>query len=363
MFGNNYYGKKVLITGHTGFKGSWLAVWLQTLGAEVVGVALPSDTDPAHFSLLKLDMQSHIGDIRHYEKLEQVIRNTQPEIIFHLAAQPLVRDSYENPLYTLETNVIGTANVLNACRDLKSLKAVVVVTTDKCYENKEWVWGYREIDPMGGYDPYSASKGCAELVTASFRNSYFNLERFGKTHSTLIASARAGNVIGGGDWAKDRLVPDIVRATANYETVMLRNPQSTRPWQHVLESLSGYLTLGAKLLEGDARFAEGWNFAPTQEGDAKVLDVVAKMHSYWPALKYEVHNSATHPHEAHLLKLDCSKANAILRWNNVWDFAKTIEATTNWYRGFYEDGKLATENDIANYTKDAQALFIPWAVR
>lgn len=354
IFNNCYKGKKILITGHTGFKGSWLAAWLNMLGAKVVGVALEPDTQPSHFALLKLDIESHFIDIRDYEKLQRIIKSTQPEIIFHLAAQPLVRDSYDRPLYTFETNILGTANILNACRDLDLLKAVVVVTSDKCYENKEWVWGYRENEPMGGYDPYSASKGCAELITSCMRCSYFNLEKFGKEHQVLIASARAGNVIGGGDWAKDRLIPDMVRAVAANEVVAIRNPQATRPWQHVLECLSGYLALGEKLLMGERKFAEAWNFAPTQEGEAQVLRLVQTMQKYWSQLRYEIKTLGSQPHESSLLKLDCSKTNSILHWSNIWNLEQTIAVTTNWYRNFYEKKEVTTYLDVENYMQKVQ---------
>jgi len=351
VFNNIYHGKKILVTGHTGFKGSWLVAWLQMLGANVSGISLAPNTDPAHFTILNLDMDSHLLDIRDYEQLLKTIRITKPELIFHLAAQPLVRDSYNIPLETFATNVLGTANVLNACRYADHLKALVVVTSDKCYENKEWAWGYRENDPMGGYDPYSASKGCAELVVNSFRNSYFNLEQFGKKHQILLASARAGNVIGGGDWAKDRLIPDIIKSTVANETVMIRNPQATRPWQHVLECLSGYLSIGEKLLQGEKRFAEAWNFAPAAEGEATVLNIVTKMQKHWPKLSFKIEQQANQPHEAHLLKLDSSKARALLHWKNVWSLEKTIEVTTTWYRNFYEQKNIATCDDIKEYTQ------------
>ena len=351
-----YSGKKVLVTGHTGFKGSWLVAWLQKLGAEVVGVSLEPNTNPNHFNLLNLDIKSNIIDIRDYLKLSNVIKQANPEIVFHLAAQPLVRESYLNPLETLETNVIGTANVLNACRELDLLKAIIIVTSDKCYDNKEWVWGYRESDQMGGYDPYSASKGCAELITSSYRNSFFNLNDFGKKHQTLIASARAGNVIGGGDWAVDRLVPDIMRATISKRNVEIRNPQATRPWQHVLECLSGYLCLGERLLNGDKEFAQAWNFAPTDDGTATVLDVINRMKLCWNEIQYEIVNDSTKPHEANLLKLDCSKANTILKWKNVCGLEKTISMTTNWYKNFYNNNSLSTFKDIEAYIYDAQRL-------
>jgi len=361
MFSNVYRNKKVLLTGHTGFKGSWLAMWLQELGAEVVGIALPPNTDPSHFDLLKLDFKSHFIDIRNYDEVLKAIKKAQPEIVFHLAAQPLVRDSYAMPLETLDTNVMGTANVLNACRDIGTLKAVVVVTSDKCYKNKEWVWGYRENDAMGGYDPYSASKGCAELVTACFRNSYFNLSDFGSKHQVLLASARAGNVIGGGDWSKDRLIPDIMRAIASQKVVPIRNPDATRPWQHVLECLSGYLCLGEKLLQGDKKFAEAWNFAPSGNEMITVGEIVRKMQSCWAKIQYEIISDSKQPHEANLLKLDASKANAWLRWREVWNLEKTLDVVTNWYRGFYEGNDILTAGDIEKYIQDARKLSIEWA--
>jgi len=360
MFNNIYQGKKVLLTGHTGFKGSWLAVWLQKLGAKVVGIALPPITLPSHFAVLKLDLESYLVDIRNYDELLKIIKKEQPEIIFHLAAQPLVRDSYVMPLGTLATNVMGTANLLNACREIGSLQAVVVVTSDKCYENKEQDIGYRESDPMGGYDPYSASKGCAELVTASFRNSYFNLNEFGKKHQVLLASARAGNVIGGGDWSRDRLIPDIMRAVSSGEKVLIRNPQATRPWQHVLECLSGYLCLGEKLLERDKKFAEAWNFAPNDNGITTVGEIVEKIKNYWPKMQYEIARNSNQPHEANLLKLDATKANSLLHWREVWDLEKTLAMTTNWYREFYEKSMVFTHDDIQNYVIDANNLALSW---
>ena len=349
--------KKILVTGHTGFKGSWLCAWLKLLGADVVGVSLEPNTNPNHFELLNLAMDSRVVDIRDSKAIERTFLEVLPDFIFHLAAQPLVRDSYETPLYTMETNIMGTANVLNACRTLKDLKGVLIVTTDKCYENKEWVWGYRENDPMGGYDPYSASKGCAELVTACFRNSYFNLDEFGLSHHTLVASARGGNVIGGGDWAKDRLIPDIVRATIRGETVEIRSPNATRPWQHVLECLSGYLCLAQKLLEGDKAFAQGWNFAQSHEGHATVLDVLKRMQYVWPDVKYQINIPKNPPHEAMLLKLDCTKANTLLNWRNFWGLDKTIESTTKWYRRYYETGEILTFSDIEAYMNDIEGYY------
>ncbi len=351
MFGRIYQGKRVLLTGHTGFKGSWLAFWLQRLGAEVCGYALPAPTEPSHWNLLNLGMRSELADIRNFQTLEKVFREFQPEIVFHLAAQPLVRASYRDPVETWSTNVMGTLNVFEACRKAESVRAVVNVTSDKCYENREWERGYREDDAMGGYDPYSASKGCSELLTASYRNSYFNNDAFGKKHQTLLASCRAGNVIGGGDWAEDRLVPDIMRAVAAGQPVEIRNPHATRPWQHVLEPLGGYLLVGQRLLEGKSDAATGWNFGPADEADLSVREVVENIKRYWSRIDYRLAQTADAPHEAHLLKLDCTKAREQLGWHPVWDSAATFEKTVGWYREFYETGTLATESDLAEYTK------------
>lgn len=361
VFDKIYQQKRILVTGHTGFKGSWLIAWLAELGAQIFGIALEPDTKPSHFELLKSDIESHIFDIGDYAKIESTLQKIKPEIIFHLAAQPLVRDSYDLPLETFATNVLGVANLLSACRKLESLRAIVIVTSDKCYENKEWVWGYRENDPMGGYDPYSASKGCAELVTACFRNSYFNLDNYGKTHQTLIASARAGNVIGGGDWAKDRLVPDIMRAVTENRKVSIRSPKSTRPWQHVLECLSGYLVLGAKLLQGEKSFAEAWNFASVHKTNTSVLAMVKEMQAIWPKLQYEVSPETNKLHEANLLQLDSSKAQQILKWHNVWDLSETVAITTEWYRNFYENKQILTLDHITKYCKDAKQQQLEWS--
>lgn len=360
MFGNIYRDKVILVTGHSGFKGSWLALWLKELGATVIGYSLHPPSTPCHFHLLGLDIVSLTGDIRDREKLTEAVATYKPEIVFHLAAQPLVRHSYKNPSYTFETNIMGTVNVFEACRQSTSVKTIVNITSDKCYENKEWVWGYRENDPMGGYDPYSSSKGCAELVTNSYRNSFFNLNDYGRLHQVLLASARAGNVIGGGDWGEDRLIPDIVRAAANNESVLIRSPQATRPWQHVLEPLSGYLLLGQQLLEGTKEFAEGWNFGPVADRPVTVLEAVEKIKESWNRVSYSVQEEASRLHEAHLLKLDCSKAYAKLKWQNVWDHHKTFAKTAGWYKNYYEQNLVGSRDDLQEYISDAKQKQVAW---
>ncbi len=361
LFGGIYKNKTVLVTGHTGFKGSWLSFWLKQLGANVVGYSLEPPTKPNHFELLNLKIVSIIGDIRDQEKLDSVFNKFKPDIVFHLAAQPLVLMSYENPIETYETNVIGTLKVFEACRKT-NVKAIVNITSDKCYENKEWIWGYRENDPMGGYDPYSSSKGCAELLTSSYRNSYFNLDDYGIKHNTLLASCRAGNVIGGGDWAKDRLITDIMIAVSKNEKIKIRNPYATRPWQHVLEPLSGYLQIGQKLLEGKKKFAEGWNFGPSNEVSITVENVIKTMQRYWNKIKYEYEKNIEHPHEAKFLKLDCSKAHIKLNWKSVWDKDKTFEKTAQWYKNFYENNIILTQKHLEEYVFDAKKINIEWSI-
>jgi CDP-glucose 4,6-dehydratase len=359
LFNRIYKNKKVLVTGHTGFKGSWLSFWLNQMGANVVGYSLKAPTNPSHFEQLNSDITSIIGDIRDEKKLEDIFAKYKPEIVFHLAAQPLVRLSYENPIDTYETNVIGTLKILEVCRKHK-VKAIVNVTSDKCYENKEWIWGYRENDPMGGYDPYSSSKACAELLTSSYRNSYFNPQEYKKNHNTLLASCRAGNVIGGGDWAKDRLMTDIMLSVSQGKKVSIRNPNSTRPWQHVLESLSGYLHVGQKLLEGNIEFAESWNFGPNEEGSITVKEVVENIKKDWDKIDYEIKQDPNQPHEANLLKLDCSKARVKLKWNSVWDSTTTFEKTVKWYKNYYEKGKIETKENLESYIIDAKKKNIEW---
>ena len=359
LFGNIYKNKTVLVTGHTGFKGSWLSFWLKQMGVNVIGYSLEAPTTPNHIGLLDLDIVSIIGDIRDLEKLNGIMNKYKPDVVFHLAAQPLVRLSYENPIETYETNVIGTLKVLEACKN-NNVKAIVNITSDKAYENKEWVWGYRENDPLGGYDPYSSSKGCADILVNSYRNSFFNLAEYSKTHNTLLASCRAGNVIGGGDWAKDRLMTDIMVSVSKGKKVKIRNPQATRPWQHVLEPLSGYLHIGQKLLEGKKEFAEAWNFGPSDEGSITVEEVVKKVKKYWSKIDYEINQEKNQLHEANLLKLDCSKAHIKLKWKNVWDSETTFEKTVKWYKKFYENNKILTEKNLNDYIKDAKNKNIEW---
>lgn len=363
MFDNVYKDRRVLITGHTGFKGSWLALWLISLGARVAGYSLNIPTAPSHHEIVNLDFETISGDIRDLKKLRKAIESFQPDIVFHMAAQSLVRKSYQNPVETFETNIIGTVNLFEACRHTNSVRAIVNITSDKCYENKEWIWGYRENDPMGGHDPYSASKGCAELVTSSYRKSFFPPEEYQKSHQILVASARAGNVIGGGDWGDDRLVPDIMRATSQNEKVQIRNSQATRPWQHVLEPLSGYLLLGQQLLEGKKEFSGAWNFGPTDEGHRNVLAVVRELQKHWSNIDYQIVTDEKNPHEANLLKLDCSKTYAKLKWKPAWDSSTTFAKTAQWYKEYYESIPVCSEKQLTDYIADAKRNQISWAVQ
>ncbi|HIP13127.1 MAG TPA: CDP-glucose 4,6-dehydratase [Arcobacter sp.] len=360
LFCGIYKEKTVLVTGHTGFKGSWLCLWLTQMGAKVVGYSLEAPTSPNHLELLDLDMVSIIGDIRDLDKLNQTFEKYKPDIVFHLAAQPLVRLSYENPIETYETNVMGTLKVLEACRQ-NHIKAIVNITSDKAYENKEWIWGYRENDSLGGYDPYSSSKGCADILVNSYRNSYFNLNEYKKSHHTLIASCRAGNVIGGGDWAKDRLITDIMLSVSQNKKVSIRNPYATRPWQHVLEPLSGYLSVGQKLLEEKIEFSDAWNFGPSDEGSITVEEVVKNVKKHWNKIDYEINKDPYTLHEANLLKLDCSKAHILLNWKDVWDSNKTFEMTVSWYKAFYEkSNQCLTIDDLNNYISIAKEKNLEW---
>ena len=342
-------GKKVFLTGHTGFKGSWLSIWLNSMGAVVKGYALESATNPSLFAIagVRRLVESEINDIRDYSSLCASILEFSPDIVIHMAAQPLVRASYEKPLETYEINVMGTANLLEAVRRCSSVRAVVNITTDKCYENNEWVWGYKETDPMGGRDPYSSSKGCSELVTASYRESFLKSTNIG------VATARAGNVIGGGDWAEDRLIPDILRAFEESKPVIIRNPNATRPWQHVLEPLSGYLSLAEQLFKNPGDFSGGWNFGP-YDRDVRPVDwILDQMTTLWPGASWRL-DQDDNPHEATLLKLDISKASAMLGWAPTWDLNVTLGKIVRWHKCWIEGSDMRVEciNEIKQFTKD-----------
>ena len=328
-----WYGRRVLLTGHTGFKGGWLALWLQSMGAHLVGYSLQPPSNPNMFSVADVGqgMDSIVGDIRDLDNLKKVFHSHQPEVVFHLAAQPLVRYSYQNPIETYATNVMGTVNLLEAVRCTGSVKSVVNITTDKCYENKEWIWGYRENEPLGGYDPYSSSKACAELLSSAFRNSFFNPGQF-DIHGVAIATARAGNVIGGGDWAQDRLIPDILNSFENGHKVSIRNPNSIRPWQHVMEPLRGYLTLAQHLFEHGPSFGEAWNFGPNEQDAKSVSWIVETMASIWGSGAQWQVDTSNHPHEASYLKLDISKARSRLDWNPALNIREALSLTVDWNR-------------------------------
>ena len=340
MTNNDFWKeKKIFLTGHTGFKGSWLSLWLYSLGAKVTGYALEPPTRPSLFELCHNEeiIQSIIGDIRDKCTLREAMLKAQPDIVIHMAAQPLVRDSYKIPAETFEINVMGTVNLFEAVRHCKSVKAVVNVTTDKCYENKEWLWGYRENEPMGGHDPYSSSKACSELVTSSYRNSFFHPNRYAE-HGMAIASARAGNVIGGGDWATDRLIPDCIKSLLKGRNFSIRSPYATRPWQHVLEPLSGYLLLSQKLYEDGINYAEAWNFGPNDNDARPVEWIVRKLCEKWDGnVTFEVDKSPQ-VHEANYLKLDCSKAKSLLKWEPHWDIETALDKVVEWYL-FYRDNQ------------------------
>lgn len=342
-------GKRVLLTGHTGFKGSWLSLWLQSMGAQVTGYALAPPTNPSLFKIAEVvqGMTSVIGDIRDLAKLQAVFAEHRPEIVIHMAAQPLVRCSYHNPVETYSTNVMGTVHLLEAVRNTPGVKAVVNVTTDKCYENKEWNWGYRENEPMGGHDPYSNSKGCSELVTSAYRSSFF------QDKGIALASARAGNVIGGGDWAADRLIPDILRAFEANQAVIVRNPNATRPWQHVLEPLGGYLTLAENLYTHGQTYAEGWNFGPHDDDARAVQWIVEHMANTWGKGASWQQDGGVHPHEANYLKLDIAKAKVRLGWQPRWALLTALEKITAWHHAYLAATNMHefTMQQIANYAQ------------
>jgi len=335
-------GKRVFLTGHTGFKGGWLVLWLSSMGAKVTGYGLAPNTTPNFFEVARVSSdleQSHIADIRDLEKVQKAMADAKPDIVIHMAAQPLVRYSYANPVETYATNVMGTVNLLESIRFMECVRAVVVVTTDKCYENNEWAWGYRENEPMGGHDPYSNSKGCAELVTSGYRQSFFSPEKYSK-HKVAIASARAGNVIGGGDWSEDRLIPDAIKAFEAKEALMIRNPLATRPWQHVLEPLSGYLILAQALYEKGVNFNGGWNFGPRDDDARSVQEVINLLIKGWGSAATWIQDQSEQPHEAHSLKLDCSKARQYLNWVPRWSLGQAIENITQWQQAHQQQGNM-----------------------
>ena len=346
-------GKKVFVTGHTGFKGGWLSLWLQRMGAEVMGYALRPPTTPSLFEVARLadDISSVMGDVRDFDTLRRTMTEFQPDVVFHLAAQPLVRYSYENPLETISTNVLGTAHVLEAVRHTPSVRVAVSITSDKCYENKEWHWGYREVDALGGYEPYSASKASAELVIATYRNSFFPPERH-QAHGVALASTRAGNVIGGGDWARDRLVPDIMRAVMGGQAVHIRNPQATRPWQHVLEPLNGYLLL-AEQMWSRPQLAEAWNFGPNDADVKPVAWIVDYVTQSWGNGASWQLDGAEQPHENTFLKLDCSKAKKHLGWYPKLDLATALDWIVAWFQAYecQEDMRAVSAQQIERFEK------------
>jgi len=352
-----WHGRRVFLTGHTGFKGSWLSIWLEQLGAEICGLALDPPTDPSLFkdASVAQGMRSEIADIRNLERVKAILQEHRPEIVFHMAAQPLVRKSYEDPIDTYTTNVMGTANVLESVRGCDSVRAVVVITTDKCYENKEWIWPYRETDRLGGYDPYSNSKACAELVVSAYRNSFFNPADYSR-HGVGVASVRAGNVIGGGDWAEDRLVPDIIRAFMEERPVRIRSPHAVRPWQHVLEPLRGYLAVAESLCEQGVAFGEAWNFGPDQSDAQPVEWIVRELAETWGAgAKWDL-EEGVQPHEAQNLRLDCSKAASRLGWRPQLSLKQALAMTSSWYQARLQgqDMQAFTKSQIRSYDECLQ---------
>ncbi|GHG69279.1 CDP-glucose 4,6-dehydratase [Alishewanella longhuensis] len=353
-FNGTFASKRVLLTGHTGFKGSWLALWLQQLGAEVTGLSLAPDTEPAHWSFLNLTGQHFAQDVCDAGAVREIVDKVKPELVLHLAAQPLVRQSYTDPITTWQTNVMGTVNVLEACRLQRSVRAVIAVTTDKVYDNTETGIAFTEQQPLGGHDPYSASKAACELVVQSYRRSFF------ASGGPLLASARAGNVIGGGDWAAERLIPDVVRACHASSALVIRSPNAVRPWQHVLDSLSGYLLLAAELLRGRQELACSWNFGPAQSDSKTVLDVLTLMQHHWPELCWQSDNTPAQWHEAGLLRLDTSKAGQLLQWQPIWNVSQAAEKTALWYQAFYQQQQLLTQQQLQNYIADARHQGAVW---
>ena len=341
MFNNFYRNKTVLVTGHTGFKGSWLSIWLLSLGANVIGYALDPYTQKDNFVVTNLSdkMIDLRGDIRNFEQFNSVVEKYKPEIIFHLAAQPIVRLSYDIPRETIDTNVMGTTNMLESFRRSKDARILIIITSDKSYENKEWIWGYRENDPVGGYDPYSASKGACELIASAYMRSFFNPQNF-KSHGKVIATVRAGNVIGGGDWAKDRIMTDCITALEEDRPIEVRNPQSIRPWQHVLEPLNGYLLLGSKMLEDPLKYSGSWNFGPDPDSIITVKEVVEKVIKYYGKGTWKDVSNPNEVHEAKLLNLDTSKARFILGWKPKLNVDEAIKMTVEWYKRYKNEDPL-----------------------
>jgi CDP-glucose 4,6-dehydratase len=366
IFNSVYKGKRVLITGHTGFKGSWLTSWLLLLGAEVIGYSLEPDYEPNLFETIELQKKIiHItGNVIDEEHLLYVFRRYKPDFVFHLAAQPLVRYSYREPRLTYETNVMGTVNILEAIRKTKSVKVCVVITSDKCYENREWVFGYRETDPMGGYDPYSSSKGCTELVVAAYRKSFFiDSSKYSRKHIIALSSVRAGNVIGGGDWGEDRLIPDCVRALSQNRKILIRNPEAIRPWQFVLEPLSGYLWLAALMYQNSREFSDAWNFGPFENCIYNVEEVVKKIIELWGKGEYEVKPDSKY-HEGKLLKLDISKSRFYLDWKPIYNIDEALEKTMRWYNKYYKENANMfnyTLKQIKEYVGRAKKQGISWS--
>ncbi len=348
-FKSFFKGKKILITGNTGFKGSWLSQIMLNFGANVIGYALPPNTTPNVFTALKLDktMKTYYNDIRDIKKLDEVLKHERPEIVFHLAAQPIVRKSYDDPLYTFETNIMGTANILHAIKSAGCVKSVVMITTDKVYENKEQIWSYRETDTLGGHDPYSASKACAELIIKCYTKSYFPIQEYGHDHNTLVGVTRSGNVIGGGDWAEDRIIPDMIRAIfERKEPVLIRNPSAIRPWQHVLEPLSGYILLAQRLYEGKTEFVGAWNFAPDDAGNITVGELVKKgLVILEKGTMVSGNETRNKKHEATLLRLDSTKSLLILGWPRLINVDERLKMTFDWYKTFYENKDIIKKTD------------------
>jgi len=371
LFNGVFKGKKVLVTGHTGFKGAWLSFWLGRLGARVVGYALEPPTDPNLFEILNLEqeMVHIIGDVRDADLLERTVSQEKPDMVFHLAAQPLVRLSYLDPRTTYETNIMGTFNLLEAVRKSGTVRACLLITSDKCYENHEWVYAYRENDPMGGYDPYSSSKGCAEILAAAYRRSFLNPDNLDR-HGVSVATARAGNVIGGGDWAQDRLIPDCIRMLSEKKTVKIRNPGAVRPWQHVLEPLSGYLWLTARMWSEPALFAGSWNFGPNSRDNVSVEDLVKGVLDLWGSSDWKPSGSEgerkSEPHETTFLRLDCTKAHNMLHWFPLYDIKKSLKETVAWYRAQMHEKEAGirrlTMDQIEQYVLKGQNDGVAWAL-